>query len=451
MAARLLNRVRQHLPRVSKLSCRADLKNTPPSCHQLRNIITPLARRLTTVADPSQSYAAASGHQAGRLPATQLSEEEQLMKDMVAKFAKEQIGPLVREMDDRGETDMGIIQAMFDNGLMGTEIPESYGGPGASFFQSNIIVEELAKVDPSIAVCNDIHNTLIVTLFLKYGTEDQKNKYLPMLMADQVGSFCLSEANAGSDAFALETKAVQDGDFYLISGSKMWISSAAFAGVFLVMANADFSAGYKGITTFIVDRDTEGLTVGKKEDKLGLRASPTCEVHFDNVRVHKSQVLGQVGHGYKYAIGMLNEGRIGIASQMVGLAQGALDSTIPYLMERKQFKQALWDFQAVQHQVAHLSTQVEVARVMTYNAARMKDAGQSVIKEASMVKYFSAEVATEVTSRCVELMGGVGFTKDYPVEKFYRDCKAGCIYEGASNIQLNTIAKCLQSELAKGK
>ncbi|XP_022107173.1 short/branched chain specific acyl-CoA dehydrogenase, mitochondrial-like isoform X2 [Acanthaster planci] len=447
MAARLLNRA--WLSQIGKSPCLKDFLTSRSTCHQIRSINTPLARTRSTVTDPNQRPVP-GGSQARRLPGNQLSEDELMMKEMVAKFAKEQISPLVREMDEKGETDMGIIQALFDNGLMGTEIPEVYGGPAASFFQSNIIIEELAKVDASIAVCNDVHNTLVTTLILQHGTEEQKRKYFPRLMTDTVGSFCLSEANAGSDAFALESKAIQDGDFYFISGSKMWITSAAFAGVFLVMANVDLSAGYRGITTFIVDRDTEGLTVGKKEDKLGLRASPTCEVHFDNVRVHKSQILGQIGHGYKYAISMLNEGRIGIAAQMVGLAQGALDNTIPYLMERKQFKQPLWDFQAVQHQVAHLSTQVEVARIMTYNAARMKDAGLPIVKEAAMAKYFSSEVATLVTSRCVELMGGVGFTKDYPIEKYYRDCKAGCIYEGASNIQLNTIAKCLQAELATG-
>ncbi|XP_071793227.1 short/branched chain specific acyl-CoA dehydrogenase, mitochondrial-like [Asterias amurensis] len=450
MAARLFNRL-QYLPsRVGIPRCSSYKSITSALVRNTIPKITP--RTLTTAAEPSQNPTAATAPLLNsRLPATSLSEDELMMKEMVAKFAKEQIKPLVRAMDTNGETDMGIIKALFDNGLMGCEIPESYGGPGASFFVSNIIIEELSKVDASIAVCNDVHNTLVVTILLKYGTEQQKQKYLPKLMNDTVGSFCLSEANAGSDAFSLETKAERDGNHYVINGSKLWITSAAFAGVFIVMANVDFSKGHRGITTFVLDRETEGLTIGKKEDKLGLRASPTCEVHFDNVRVHDSQIVGQVGYGYKYAIGMLNEGRIGIASQMVGIAQGALDNTIPYLMERRQFKKTLWDFQSVQHQIAHLSTQVEVARAMTYNAARMKDAGLSVVKEASMAKYFSSEVATLVTSRCIELLGGVGFTKDYPIEKYYRDCKAGTIYEGASNIQLNTIAKCLQSEIVKGK
>ncbi|XP_072335381.1 short/branched chain specific acyl-CoA dehydrogenase, mitochondrial isoform X3 [Scyliorhinus torazame] len=359
----------------------------------------------------------------------------------VAKFAQERIAPLVRKMDDESHMDESVIAGLFEQGLMGIEIEEQYGGPESSFFSSILVIEELAKVDPSVAVVCDVQNTLINTLLRKCGTEDQKRKYLPRLATDMVGSFCLSEVESGSDAFSLKTCAEKHKDYYIINGSKMWITNADIAGIFLVMANANFSAGYRGITCFIVDKDTEGLQVGKKEDKLGIRASSTCVVNFDNVKVPESNILGQLGQGYKYAIGMLNEGRIGIAAQMLGLAEGCFDNTIPYLKQRIQFGKRIYDFQGMQHQISQIATQLEAARLLTYNAARLKEAGKSFIKEASMAKYYTSEIAALTSAKCIEWMGGVGFTKDYPIEKYYRDCKIGSIYEGTSNIQLNTIAK----------
>ncbi|XP_069156870.1 short/branched chain specific acyl-CoA dehydrogenase, mitochondrial isoform X2 [Procambarus clarkii] len=369
-----------------------------------------------------------------------------MMKETVAKFSSEKVAPLVRKMDAEGNIDESILKGLFDNGFMGIEIQEEYGGCGSTFFVANLVIEELAKVDPSVSATCDVQNTLINSLFRNFATEDQKNKYLPKLSAEYTGSFCLSEAESGSDAFSLKTTAVKDGNNFIINGSKMWISSAPQSGVFLVMANANLSAGYKGITCFIVDAGTPGLSIGKKEDKLGLRASNTCSVHFDNVIVPEENILGEFGHGYKYAIEMLNEGRIGIGAQMVGLAQGCLDSTVPYIIQRRQFGQSLFEFQAMQHAVAYLATEIEAARLLVYNSARLKEAGLPFIKQAAMAKLYSSEVATRVTSKCVELMGGVGFTKDYPVEKFYRDCKIGTIYEGTSHIQLNTIAKLVQKE-----
>ncbi|XP_043568604.1 short/branched chain specific acyl-CoA dehydrogenase, mitochondrial isoform X1 [Chiloscyllium plagiosum] len=313
------------------------------------------------------------------------------MKETVAKFAQERIAPLVRKMDEESRMDESVLAGLFEQGLMGIEIEEQYGGPESSFFSSILVIEELAKVDPSVAVVCDIQNTLINTLLRKCGTEDQKRMYLPRLATDMVGSFCLSEVESGSDAFSLKTGAEKHKDYYVLNGSKMWISNADYAGIFLVMANANFSAGYRGITCFIVDKDTEGLQVGKKEDKLGIRASSTCAVNFDNVKVPESNILGQQGQGYKYAIGMLNEGRIGIAAQMLGLAQGCFDSTIPYLKQRVQFGKRIYDFQGMQHQISQIATQLEAARLLTYNAARLKEAGKPFIKEASMAKYFTSE------------------------------------------------------------
>ncbi|XP_056089752.1 short/branched chain specific acyl-CoA dehydrogenase, mitochondrial isoform X3 [Rhinichthys klamathensis goyatoka] len=350
---------------------------------------------------------------------------------------------------------------------MGIEIGPEFGGTGSSFFSSVLVIEELAKVDPSVSVLCDIQNTLINTLLMNLGSEEQKQRYLPRLASDTVGSFCLSESESGSDAFSLKTKAEKHNDYYIINGSKMWISNAEHAGVFLVMANAEPAAGYRGITCFLVDRDTDGLHIGRKENKLGLRASSTCPLTFDNMKVHQKNVLGKVGHGYKYAIGMLNEGRIGIAAQvcecvcvcvcvcrshgshvfqMLGLAQGCFDHAVPYTRQRVQFGKRVFDFQGLQHQIAHVATQLEAARLLTYNAARLKEAGRPFIKEACMAKYFSAEVAALTTSKCIEWMGGVGFTKDYPVEKYYRDCKIGSIYEGTTNIQLSTMAKIIDKE-----
>ncbi|KAE8590186.1 hypothetical protein XENTR_v10017974 [Xenopus tropicalis] len=379
-------------------------------------------------------------------PLQTFTEEETMIKEMVKKYAQERIAPLVKTMDANSKMDNSVIEGLFELGLMGVEVDPKYGGTGASFFSSILVIEELARVDPSVSVMCDIQNTLINTLFQRLGTEQQKETYLPRLCRDTVGSFCLSEAESGSDAFSLRTSAQKHKDYYIINGSKMWISNSEQAGVFLVMANANPSAGYKGITCFIVPKDTEGFHIGKKEDKLGLRASSTCSLTFDNVKVPESNILGQLGHGYKYAIGMLNEGRIGISAQMLGLAQGCFDHTIPYTKQRVQFGKRIFDFQGMQHQISHVATQLEATRLLTYNAARLKEAGRDFKKEACMAKYFSSEVACLTTSKCIEWMGGVGYTKDYPIEKYYRDAKIGTIYEGTSNIQLSTIAKLIEPE-----
>ncbi|XP_010597523.1 short/branched chain specific acyl-CoA dehydrogenase, mitochondrial isoform X1 [Loxodonta africana] len=379
-------------------------------------------------------------------PLQTLTEEELMIKNTVKKFAQQQVAPLVSTMDENSKMDKSVIQGLFQQGLMGIEVDPKYGGTGASFFSCVLVVEELAKVDASVALLCDIQNTLINRLIKKHGTEEQKATYLTQLTSEKVASFCLSEAGAGSDPFTLKTRADKKGDYYVINGSKMWISSAEHAGLFLVMANADPAMGYKGITCFLIDRDTEGFHIGKPENKMGIRAASTCPLTFDNVKVAETNILGQVGHGYKYAIGSLNEGRIGIAAQMLGLAQGCFDYTIPYIKERVQFGKRVFDFQGLQHQVAHTATQLEAARLLTYNAARLLEAGRPIIKEASMAKYYASEIAGQTTSKCVEWMGGVGYTKDYPVEKFFRDAKIGTIYEGTSNIQLNTIAKRIDAE-----
>ncbi|XP_059160016.1 short/branched chain specific acyl-CoA dehydrogenase, mitochondrial-like [Physella acuta] len=432
--------------------CQSLFKELQPGIKLLAHIKTiPSSLRSSTrcfthSTSPLRS-AVASGHQ---LPADLLSPEEQMMKDSVAQLAIQKIQKHVSEMDENSKMKPEIIQALFENGLMGMEIPAEYGGTNSTFFAATIVIEELAKVDPSVSVLCDVQNTLVNMLFVKLGTEEQKKKYLPRLAKDTLGSFCLSEAESGSDAFALKTTAVKDGDNFILNGTKVWITNAEQAGVFLVMANADPKNGYKGITCFIVDRDTEGLHVGKKENKLGLRASSTCSVILDNVKVPSSNILGEFGKGYKYAITMLNSGRIGIAAQMLGLAQGCFHHAVNYTMERKQFGKRIYDFQGIQHQVAQVATQIEIGKVMMCNAARRHQMGLSVVKEAAMAKYFASEVATLTTSKSIEWMGGVGFTKDYPVEKYYRDCKIGTIYEGTSNIQLNTIAKCLEQEKLSG-
>ncbi|XP_076409979.1 short/branched chain specific acyl-CoA dehydrogenase, mitochondrial isoform X2 [Peromyscus maniculatus bairdii] len=379
-------------------------------------------------------------------PLQTFSDEEMMMKKIVKKFAQEQIAPLVSTMDENSKMEKSVIQGLFQQGLMGIGIDAEHGGTGASFFCSVIVIEELAKVDASVALLCDIQNTIVNNLFKKLGTEEQKATYLPKLATEKLGSFCLSEAGAGSDSFALKTRADKNGNYYIINGSKMWISNAEHADIFLVFANVDPTSGYRGITCFLVDRDTEGFHIGKKENKMGIRASSTCQLTFENVKVPESSVLGKVGHGYKYAIGSLNEGRIGIAAQMLGLAQGCFDYTIPYIKERIQFGKRIFDFQGLQHQVAQVATQLEAARLLTYNAARLLEAGKPFIKEASMAKYYTSEVAGITTSKCIEWMGGVGYTKDYPVEKFFRDAKIGTIYEGTSNIQLNTIAKHIDTE-----
>ncbi len=347
-------------------------------------------------------------------------------------------------MDEAQQMDPDIIRQLFELGLMSIEIPESYGGTGADFFTSVLVVEELSKVDPSIGVIVDVQNTLVVNALLKWGTEEQKTKYLTMLAEATVGAYALSEAGSGSDAFALALRATPDGDDWILNGQKMWITSGNEAGIFIVFATVDPDAGYRGITAFIVEKDSEGFTVGKKENKLGIRASSTTELVFDNVRVSAADVLGEVGKGYKTAIETLNEGRIGIGAQMIGLAQGALDHTIKYVGEREQFGRAIGSFQGVQFQLAEMATEIMAARLMVYNAARLKDAGEPFLLEAAMAKLLSSEMAQRVASVCIDLHGGFGFTKEYPVEKLYRDAKIGTIYEGTSNMQKQTIAKVIQ-------
>lgn len=387
-----------------------------------------------------------AGH-GSKMPAlTFLTDDERMMKETVARLAQEQIAPHVKKMDATNLFEKSVVDAVFQNGLMGLEIDTELGGSGCNFLTTMLVVEELSKVDPAVAAFVDIHNTLVNSFLIKVGTEEQKKKYLPKLAQEYPGSFALTEPTSGSDAFGLKTTAKKDGNHYVINGTKMWISNSDVAGVFLVFANAKPEAGYKGITTFIVDRDTPGFTVGKKEDKLGIRASGTCMLHFDNVRVPEENILGEFGKGYQYAAGYLNEGRIGIGAQMVGLAQGCFDATIPYLLERKQFGKDIYSFQSMQHQVATIATQIEAARLLTYNAARLQENGKPFVKEAAMAKLFASEIAQTTTIKCIDWMGGVGFTKDFPQEKFYRDCKIGAIYEGTSNMQLSTIAKFIRKE-----
>jgi butyryl-CoA dehydrogenase/short/branched chain acyl-CoA dehydrogenase len=374
-------------------------------------------------------------------PLSTLTAEEQILQETVRKFARKEIAPLVREMDEAQKMSPRIIQRLFELGLMGIEIPEEYGGVGASFFSSILAVEEISAVDPAIGVLVDVQNTLTVNALLRWGTEAQKQQYLPRMAADTICSYALSEASSGSDAFALTTTARLDGDHYLLNGRKLWISNAAEAGLFIVFTTVDPAAGYKGITAFVVERDTPGFTVGKKEDKLGIRASSTCELLFDDCRVPAANLLGEIGKGYKIAIETLNEGRIGIAAQLLGLATGAWGHAAKYTQERRQFGKPIAEFQAVQFALAEMATDIEASRLMVYNTARRKLAGLPFQKEAAMTKYFVSQVAERVASKCVELHGGYGFVKDYPVEKLYRDAKIGTIYEGTSNMQLATIAK----------
>lgn len=373
-----------------------------------------------------------------------------MFKEMVSKFANEKVAPRVRAMDEAQKMDPEIIQAMFDQGLMGVEIDEKYGGSNASFMSAILVIEELAKVDASVSVCCDVQNTLVNNLFRFYANDHIKDKYLPRLATTDLGSFGLSESGSGSDAFSLQTRAEKnaDGD-YVINGSKQWITNAGEANIFLVMANLDPSKGYKGITCFVMERGMEGFEIGKKEDKLGIRASSTCPLSFDNVVVPKENVLGEIGKGYKYAIEILNEGRIGIAAQMLGIAQGSFDCVQGYLRDRKQFGQSIGDFQGMQLQVAQTAVEIEAARLMTYNAARKKMNGENFVKEAAMAKHYTSQVAEKTASQVIEWFGGVGFTKDIPAEKYFRDAKIGKIYEGTSNVQLVTISKLLRQEYEK--
>ncbi|KAA8904441.1 hypothetical protein TRICI_005491 [Trichomonascus ciferrii] len=419
----------------------------------LRTLVARNARpALRTAAVPRRAFSVSSRLMQQKIaPLTQFTEEEEMFKQTVAQFSEEVVGPLAREMDENEAMDPSIVKAMFENGFMGVETPEEYGGAGASFTSAIIVVEELAKVDPSVSVMNDVHNTLVNTCIRKWGSDHLKNTYLPQLAESKVGSFCLSEPVSGSDAFALKTKATpsEDGSYYTLEGSKMWITNAAEAEVFIVFANIDPSKGYKGITAFVVDKDA-GIEIAKKEKKLGIRASSTCVLNFDGIKIPKENVLGEVGKGYKIAIECLNEGRIGIAAQMAGLAQGAFNKAVGYCYnDRKQFGQYIGEFQGMQFQIGQAATEIEASRLLLYNAARKKEAGEDFVKEAAMAKLYASQVAGNVASKAVEWMGGVGFTREESLEKFYRDAKIGAIYEGTSNIQLQTIAKLIQKEVSR--
>ena len=374
-------------------------------------------------------------------PLTLLSEDEQLFRATVRQFAQENIAPLVRTMDEQQHFHPELIPQLFNLGLMGIEIPIEYGGSGGTFFEAILAVEEISAVDPSVGVLIDVQNTLCINAILRWGTPEQKKLYLGRLATDTVGAYALSEAGSGSDAFALQMRAEKRGDSYLLNGQKLWITNAREAGLFIVFATLDPSVGYKGITAFLVDKRTPGFSVGKKEDKLGIRASSTCEIILEDCKVPAANVLGEPGKGYKIAIETLNEGRIGIGAQMLGLAQGAWSHAARYAFERKQFGKAIGEFQAVQFNLAEMATDIEATRLMVYNCARLKDNGLAFSKEAAMCKYFASQVAERVASHAVEVFGGYGFVKDYPVEKYYRDAKIGKIYEGTSNMQLATIAK----------
>jgi alkylation response protein AidB-like acyl-CoA dehydrogenase len=391
---------------------------------------------MNTAPHPTSSEPAAA-------PLTLLSEEESMMRDTVRRFTEERIAPLVRSMDEAQKISPALIEELFAMGLMGIEIPPEFGGSGSTFFDAILAIEEISRVDPAVGVLVDVQNTLTVNALLGWGTETQKNTFLPQLATGTICSYALSEASSGSDAFSLATTARLDGDAYVLNGRKLWISNAGEAGLFIVFATINREAGYKGITAFLVTRDTPGFSVGKKEDKLGIRASSTCELLLDNCRISADNILGPVGKGYQIAIETLNEGRIGIAAQMLGLADGALAHALRYTKERTQFGKSISQFQAVQFTLAEMATDVEAARLLVYNAARLKMAGKSFVKEAAMAKLFTSNVAEKVASLAVELFGGYGFVKDYPVEKLYRDAKIGKIYEGTSNMQLATIAKLL--------
>jgi alkylation response protein AidB-like acyl-CoA dehydrogenase len=378
---------------------------------------------------------------AGGAPLTVLSEDETMFRDAVRQFAHDEVAPRVHRMDEEQKIDEDLIPQFFELGLMGIEVPEAMGGTGASFFTAALVVEELSRVDASVGVFVDVQNTLVNNAFLRWGTEELKAKYLPQLTSERVGAYALSEAGSGSDAFALATRAVKVEGGFRLTGRKLWITNGAEAGVYVIFANLDPGAGYKGITAFIVEREFDGFSVGKKENKLGIRASSTTELILEDVFVPAENLLGEEGRGYKAAIETLNEGRIGIGAQMVGIAQGALDATVKYVGEREQFGKKISEFQGVQFQIAQMALELEAARLLVYNAARLKDAGQPFVQEAAMAKVYSSQAAQRITSEAIDLFGGYGFTREYPVEKFYRDAKIGTIYEGTSNMQLQTIAR----------
>ncbi|KIV95793.1 hypothetical protein PV10_03404 [Exophiala mesophila] len=380
-------------------------------------------------------------------PITHFSETEIMLAESIQKWSEEVVAPKVREMDESEQMDPAIVEQMFEQGLMAFEIPEEYGGSGMNFTSAIVGIEELARVDPSVSVLCDVHNTLVVTAILKYGSEALKKEWLPKLATNTVGSFCLSEPASGSDAFALKTKAVRTENGYKINGSKMWITNSMEADFFIVFANLNPEAGYKGITAFILTKDMKGFAVAKKEKKLGIRASSTCVITFDDVEIPKANLLGKEGQGYKYAIGLLNEGRIGIAAQMTGLALGAWENAAKYVWnDRKQFGQYIGEFQGMQHQLAQAYTEICAARALVFNAARKKEAGEDFVTDAAMAKLYASQVAGRVSSLAVEWMGGMGFVREGIAEKFFRDSKIGAIYEGTSNIQLTTIAKALQKK-----
>ena len=374
-------------------------------------------------------------------PLTQLSEEENLFFSTVRQFAEETIAPLVRSMDEEQQFAPGLLQKIFELGIMAIEVPEHLGGAAGSFFDSVLAIEAISTVDPAVAVLVDVHNTLVINALRRWGAEPQRDFWLPKLASDTVGAYALSEPGSGSDAFALQTRAQQIHDGYRLNGRKLWISNAREAGLFVVFATLDPRAGYRGITAFLVEKDTPGFTVGRKEDKLGIRASSTCEILFDNCEIPNESLLGEPGKGYKIAIETLNEGRIGIGAQMLGLAEGAWRHAARYAQERRQFGKPIAEFQAVQFALAQMATDIEAARLLVYNAARLKDSGQAFVREAAMCKLFASQVAERVASQCVEIFGGNGFVRDYPAEKYFRDSKVGKIYEGTSNMQLATIAK----------
>ena len=374
---------------------------------------------------------------------TQLTEDEEIFRDAVANFADAEVAPRVSKMDEEQKLDPALIEQCFEMGLMGIEVPEEYGGSGSSFMSAILAIEEMARVDPSVSVFVDVQNTLVNNALVRWGSDELKEKYLPRMASEWVGAYALSESGSGSDAFALSTRAEDAGDHWKLNGSKLWITNGAEADAYILFATVDPDAGYRGITAFLIEREFDGFSVGKKEDKLGIRASSTVELLLDDCKVPKENVVGEVGKGYKVAIETLNEGRIGIGAQMLGLARGAFDAAMDYMAEREQFGQSIGSFQGMQFQYAQLATEIEAVRLMVYNAARLKDSGESFLKEAAMAKLRSSQVAEKVASKCVEFHGGVGFTKEFPAEKFYRDAKIGSIYEGTSNMQKQTIAKLL--------
>src|ERR1700682_3198004 len=390
----------------------------------------------------SQSQAAIDGNgQAGDRVLTTLSEDEQMFRASVREFAEGELRPRVAEMDEKAKLDPALIKQCFDLGLMGIETPEEFGGAGSSFFTAIIAVEELSRIDASVGVFVDVQNTLVNNALIRWGNQQQQEKYLTLLAGEKVGAYALSEAGSGSDAVAMQTRAVDKGDHFLLNGQKLWITNGNEAEIFILFANANPEAGYRGITAFIIEKNFDGFSVGKKEDKLGIRASSTTELILEDCKVQKENVLGEVGKGYKTSIETLNEGRIGIGAQMIGIARGALEAAIAYTSERQQFGKSINQFQGVQFQLAEMATDLEAARLMVYNAARMKDAGMNFVKEAAMAKLYSSRAAERIASKAIELYGGYGYVKDYPVEKYWRDSKIGAIYEGTSNMQLQTIAK----------